>query len=297
MPLASMTGFGRNEGAHLGLRWHWEVRSVNGRGLDVRLRLPPGLEAIEPRVREAVAKRVSRGSLNVTLNAAREQAAVNLVLNEAVLDRVLAALARVQAKTTVAFDKPRPEAVLALRGVLEATDDAESEAVFEARATAMLASLEQALAGLVAARRAEGDRLAAVLSGQVDSIARLVVQVESAPARTPEAVRTRLREQVQRLLEAGAALDEGRLYQEAAFIATRADIEEELKRLAAHVAAARELIAAKEPVGRRFEFLVQELNREANTLCSKSSDIEITRAGLELKTVIDQMREQVQNIE
>lgn len=297
MPLASMTGFGRSEGAHLGLRWHWEVRSVNGRGLDVRLRLPPGLEAIEPRVREAVAKRVSRGSLNVTLNAAREQAAVNLVLNEAVLDRVLAALARVQAKTTVAFDKPRPEAVLALRGVLEATDDAESEAVVEARATAMLASLEQALAGLVAARRAEGDRLAAVLSGQVDSIARLVVQVESAPARTPEAVRTRLREQVQRLLEAGAALDEGRLYQEAAFIATRADIEEELKRLAAHVAAARELIAAKEPVGRRFEFLVQELNREANTLCSKSSDIEITRAGLELKTVIDQMREQVQNIE
>ena len=297
MPFASMTGFARSDGTSGSTRWHWEARSVNGRGLDLRLRLPPGSEALEPRVREAVGRRFTRGNISLSLTTTRDEATVDLRLNEAVLERVLAALVRVQANTALGFDRPRPEAVLALRGVLEVEEAAESEAAVEARAAAMLASLETALADLARARVEEGGRLARVLADQLTGIERLVAKIAASPSRTPEAVRARLREQLQRLLDASATLDEGRLYQEAAMIATRADIEEELKRLVAHVAAARDLIAAQEPVGRRFEFLTQEFNREANTLCSKSNDIEITRAGLELKAVIDQMREQVQNIE
>ena len=297
MPLSSMTGFARSDGAHGGTRWHWEVRSVNGRGLDVRLRLPPGMEVLEPRVRDAVSKRLARGSISLTLNAVRDQVGVDLRLNEAVLARVMEAISRVQVAGGDAFDRPRPEGVLALRGVLEANEPADTEAVVESRNAALLASLDVALAALVRARGEEGGRLAAVLGDQLSAVERLVAHVAASPARAPDAIRARLTEQLRRLHDAGATLDEGRIYQEAALIATRADVEEELKRLTAHVAAARDLIAAKDPVGRRLDFLTQELNREANTLCSKANHIEITRAGLELKAVIDQMREQVQNIE
>jgi uncharacterized protein (TIGR00255 family) len=295
MALKSMTGFARTDGAIGPTSWHWEVRSVNGRGLDLRLRLPPGYEGLEARIRETVSKRIARGSVTINLNVRRSEGGTQIKLNEAALRQVLAALDGLKGRIELA--PPSAEALLGIKGVLEVVEPEESEAETEARTAAMLAGLGEALDAMVRARAAEGRHLEAVLLQQLASIDRLVAAIEAAPARTPEAIRQRLREQVGRLLEAGATLDEGRLYQEAAMLATRADVAEELKRLAAHIAAARELIVSLEPAGRRFDFLAQEFNREANTVCSKSIDPETTRAGLELKAVIDQMREQVQNIE
>ncbi len=295
MTIKSMTGFARADGAMGAISWHWEVRSVNGRGLDVRLRLAPGYEALEARVREAVAKHISRGSVTANLNVKRSEGATQIRLNEAAVRQVLVALDRLKAMTEVA--PPRAEALLGIKGVLEVAEPEESEAETQARSEAMLASLATALDAMVRSRQAEGGRLKTIVLQQLESIERLVAVVEASPARAPEAIRQRLKDQVARLLETGVGLDEARLYQEAAILATRADVEEELKRLAAHIAAARDLVASREPAGRRLDFLAQEFNREANTLCSKSADPETTRAGLELKAVIDQMREQVQNIE
>ncbi len=295
MALKSMTGFARRDGARGGMRWHWEVRSVNGRGLDLRLRLAPGTEGLEHRVREATQKRVVRGNVSVTLTVQRDAGAAEIRVNDDALDQVLAAVARVRAKGQ--FDNPRPEGVLALRGVMELVEPIESEAEADARLAAMLADYEAALVGLTDNRAREGARLEAVLSEQVTQIESLVSRVAASPARSTDAIRRRLAEQVRRLTDAVPSLDPERLHQEAVLLATRADVEEELARLRAHIAAARELLAAKEPTGRKLDFLTQEFNREANTLCSKSNDVEITRLGLDLKAVIDQMREQVQNIE
>jgi len=295
MTIKSMTGFARADGARGSVAWHWEVRAVNGRGLDIRLRLPPGLEGLEPRVREAVAQRITRGSLSISLNVKRSDGATEVRINEAALAQVLAALEGLRARLNA--PAPRAEALLALRGVLEVVEreDTESEAL--ARNEAVLASLAEALDGVLRARRAEGGRLEAVIGEQLEAIARLIARIEAAPARSPAAIRQRLAEQLARLIEAGPGLDEQRLHQEAALLATRADVEEELKRLAGHITAARELLAAPQPAGRQLDFLAQEFNREANTVCAKASDAEVTRLGLELKAVIDQMREQVQNIE
>lgn len=192
---------------------------------------------------------------------------------------------------------PSAEALLNIKGVLELVEPEETEAETAARVEAMLASLDAALDGMVRTRSEEGQRLRAIVLDQLGNIERLVAVIESSPSRTAEAIRQRLREQVGRLLDTGVAFDEARLYQEAALLAARADIEEELKRLTAHIAAARELLDTGEPAGRRLDFLAQEFNREANTLCSKASGPDTVRSGLELKAVIDQMREQVQNIE
>jgi uncharacterized protein (TIGR00255 family) len=295
MTIKSMTGFARADGSTGPVAWHWELRSVNGRGLDLRLRLPPGFEGLEPRVREMAGKRISRGSLAVNLNVKRGDGATQIQLNEAALGQVLDALERLR-KTTGAAP-PQAEALLGIKGVLEVVEREESEEELQARIEAMLIGLGEALDGMVRARETEGGRLRTIILDQLAAIERLVSAIATAPARTPEAIRRRLTEQLARLLETGTSLDENRLYQEAAMLATRADVEEELQRLGAHVAAARELLDSGEPAGRRLDFLAQEFNREANTLCSKASDPEMTRAGLELKAVIDQMREQVQNIE
>jgi uncharacterized protein (TIGR00255 family) len=295
MTIKSMTGFARADGAVGTLGWHWELRSVNGRGLDIRLRVPPGFEALEPRIREAVARRVTRGNLTVNLNVRRASGQTEIRLNEVALKQVLAAVEHLRATTPLA--PPSAEALLNVRGVLELVEPEETEAEAAARAEAMLASLDAALDSLIEARGAEGRRLGTIVAQQVAEIERLVGEVERSPSRGVAAVRQRLKEQLGKLMETGAGLDETRLYQEAALLAARADVEEELKRLAAHVAAARTLLGAREPAGRRLDFLAQEFNREANTLCAKASDAETTRAGLDLKAVIDQMREQVQNIE
>jgi len=295
MTIKSMTGFARADGTAGPSSWHWELRSVNGRGLDIRLRVSPGSEGLEPRIREAVAKRISRGSLAVNLAVKRAHGQAEIRLNETALKQVVAAIESL--KATIAVGPPSPEALLNVRGVLELVEPEETEAEALVRAEAMLASLETALDGMVRARAEEGRRLKVIVLEQLAEIERLVAAIERSPARAPAAIRQRLKEQVGRLLETGVALDEARLYQEAALLAARADVEEELKRLTAHIAAARELLETSEPAGRRLDFLAQELNREANTLCSKANDAETTRAGLELKAVIDQMREQVQNIE
>ncbi len=295
MSLKSMTGFGRADGSFGGISWTWEVRSVNGRGLDVRLRVPPGSDALEPRVREAVARRFARGSITISLQIQRETGATEIRLNEAALEQVLKAAEHIQHLT--GCERPRVEGLLALKGVLETVEPIEDEASLKARHDAMIASLEVALTGLAAARTAEGERLSAVIADQLSEIARLVAKVAASPSRTPSAIATRLAEQVRRLLDTGASLDRDRLHQEAVLIATRADVEEELQRLIAHVAATRELLGESGPAGRKLDFLTQEFNREANTLCSKANASDVTGAGLALKTVIDQMREQVQNIE
>ena len=293
MTLNSMTGFARADGSAKGVRWYWEVKSVNGRGLDIRVRLPQGHDQLEPKIREAAAKRFVRGSLTVNLNAQREAAAVEVRVNEAALAQVLRAVDEVRRLTGA--PPPSADGLLALRGVLDVT---EADNSLDADvAAAMLASLESALLALASARAAEGQRLTAVLTAHIDEIERLTRQVQTSPSRTPEAIAARLAEQVAKLTDASSTFDPARLHQEAILIATRSDVEEEIQRLAAHVASARALLAESQPAGRKFDFLAQEFNREANTLTSKAIDMDISRAGLALKTVIDQMREQVQNIE
>jgi uncharacterized protein (TIGR00255 family) len=295
MTIKSMTGFARADGTIGATNWHWEVRSVNGRGLDIRSRLPPGYEGLEPRVRELVSKRISRGSISLNLAVRGSDANSQIRLNERALEHVLAALQ--QLKSVVDVAQPRADGLLGIKGVLEVVEPEEKEADVEARNQAMLAGLAEALDNMVRARAGEGRRLQTIIQEQLTSIERLVAGIAALPARSPSVIRERLKEQVGRLLETGINLDEARLYQEAALLGARADIEEELKRLETHIAGARELIVSSEPAGRRLDFLAQEFNREANTLCSKANDAETTKAGLELKSVIDQMREQVQNIE
>lgn len=295
MAIKSMTGFARTEGNAGHVAWVWELRAVNGRGLDLRLRLPPGYEPLEPRVREAAGRSLVRGNVSINLNIKRTEGVTQIRLNEAALGQVLAALEAVRAR--VGGETPRADQILAMRGVLEVAEGEDDPDAIRARQDELMAGLAAALDRLNAMRAEEGARLAAVLAAQLSSIEALVAQVAASPAHTPEAMRQKLKDQLARVLGETSQLDEARLYQEAALLATRADVEEELKRLGAHIAAARALLTAKEPSGRRLDFLAQEFNREANTLCSKSADTEITRIGLELKAVIDQMREQVQNIE
>jgi uncharacterized protein (TIGR00255 family) len=293
MAISSMTGFARSEGTLGPVRWHWEVRSVNGRGLDMRFRVPPGFEGLEPALREGLQRQFARGSFNVSLNMQRETGAVGVKLNEAVLAEVLRAAERV--RELAGGEPPGVASLLGVKGVLEIADtDGEQR---EELIAALRETFGRTLDSVAAARASEGRRLEPVLSGMLAGIEEHVARVAASPARTVEAVRQRLAEQVARLLDVAPSLDHDRLYQEAALLANRVDVEEELKRLTAHVAAARELLAGTGAVGRKLDFLAQEFNREANTLCSKANDPEITRAGLALKSLIDQLREQVQNIE
>lgn len=293
--LASMTGFSRSEGVCDGLGWAWELRSVNGRGLDLRLRLPPGCDALEPALREAVAKRLRRGSVTANLVVKRDETP-HLVADPAALEQVLS-LAQALAARIPGAPAPRPEALLALPGVLRPAEAEEDEAATRKRHAALLAGFATALEGLVAARLGEGARLARVLSGQLDEIAALRAQAETEAAGQPAEQRARMLEQVAALLAELPALPEERIAQEVSLLAARSDVREELDRLAAHIAAARALLAEGVAVGRRLDFLVQEFNREANTLCSKSASVALTATGLKLKAVIEQLREQVQNIE
>lgn len=289
-----MTGFARADGEHQGMRWHWEVKSVNGKSLDVRCRLPAGFEGLEQQIRDLVGRHVRRGNCQVSLQIHRDVAAGGVRINDEVLGQVIAAVELVRKRCDSA--PPSPEGILALKGVLEVSEPTEWLAD-EAAQAAMVVSLGTALSDLVASRRAEGARLSSVIAAQVASISRLTMDARDAAARRPEAIRVRIAEQVAKLVEASPALDPDRLHQEAVLLATRVDVQEEIDRLGAHVEAARQLLDSAEPAGRKLDFLTQEFIREANTLCSKASDPSLTAIGLDLKAVIDQMREQVQNIE
>jgi uncharacterized protein (TIGR00255 family) len=295
MPLSSMTGYARASASHEGLHWQWDVKSVNGKGLDVRSRLAPGFEAFEVSVREAVQRRLKRGNLQVTLVCDRGGSSHHLIVNEEALEQAVELAERLRQR--LGGDPPRAELLLALRGVLDVATPEDSEEALAGRDAAMTRSLDEALTALIAARRAEGVRLAAIIARQLDRIEALTLAAQDSPARSVQAIHARLAEQVARLMQASASFDQDRLHQEAVLLATRADIQEEIDRLIAHIEAARKLLTAEEPVGRQFDFLAQEFNREANTLCSKAPDRALTAIGLELKAVIDQLREQVQNIE
>ena len=295
MALQSMTGFSRATGVHPGNAFAWELKSVNGKGLEVRLRLPPGLERIEQPVREALQKRFTRGQFYAVLNLTRQGAAASAVINEALLNEVAALAKRLEEEFGLA--PARADGLLALRGVLEFADPLSTEEQAAAFDTAILAALDEALAGLEKARLEEGAALGRLLLGHVDEIEGLTLKAEADPSREPQTIRAKLADQVRLVMDAMPTLDEGRLSMEAAFLATKADIREEIDRLKTHVAAARALLDAGGPVGRKLDFLSQEFIRESNTLCSKSNAAAITAIGLELKAVVDRFREQVQNLE
>jgi uncharacterized protein (TIGR00255 family) len=292
--LASMTGYARAIGAVPGASFVCEVKSVNGRGLDIRLRLAPGLDVLESDIRQLIGKMVSRGSLTFSLAIEREGAGGDLLINRQALATVLAAIDELSGK--VAAAPPSLDGILGLKGVLEQRDRPMSAAAEEALASAILEGAAQALVDLVLARRQEGAQIAGVLLDRLDEIEALVQRAESHPARSRDAILAKLRQQVAELAD-DITIPQDRLAQEALLLATKADIREELDRLAAHIAAARQLIRGGGAVGRRLDFLAQEFNREANTLCSKSNAVELTTIGLDLKAAIDQLREQVQNIE
>ena len=296
MSLQSMTGFARVAAEHAGAAIVWEVKSVNGKGLEFRPRLPQGFERLEPMLRQAVQKRFARGSFQAALTVTRGTGAqAQPVVNEAFLRDVAGLALRLQEQFGTA--PATADGLLCLRGVLEMPERAETEEERAALDAAIEAGLADALAGLADARRAEGEALGALLAGHLDAIEALTLRAEADPSREPAAIRARLAEQVRLLLDASAGLDEARLHQEAALLATRADIREEIDRLKTHVASARALLHAGGAVGRKLDFLAQEFNRESNTLCSKSSAAAVTAIGLELKAVVDQFREQVQNLE
>jgi uncharacterized protein (TIGR00255 family) len=292
--IASMTGFARAEGSAAGLTWAWELRSVNGRGLDLRLRLPPGWDLLEPALREAVGKVLKRGNVTANLAIKRENEP-RLVADPVALEQALALALDLHARIP-GSPVPRAEAVLGLPGVLRPAQT--DEAVDRSGATAAAqAGFVQALAALVVARRAEGARLAATLNDLLAEIAALHAQAAVEAADQPAAQRAKVMDNLQALLREAPSLPEERIAQEVALLAARSDVREELDRLASHIQAAHALLQEAANIGRRFDFLVQEFNREANTLCSKSASVALTATGLKLKATIEQLREQVQNIE
>ena len=294
MSLQSMTGFARLDG-HTGRhQWAWELRSVNGKGLDVRLRLPPGFERLETEARRVLAGRFARGNIQAGLSLQTGENRVEAVVNQAALDAVMA----LKDRLGDAVD-PAPlkfDTLLSIRGIVDFKDVADDEQELAALDSDLIQALERAATAMAAMREAEGAALAAVLLAQIGAIEKLTRIVESDPSRTPEQIRARLEAQLAALME-DKALDRDRLHQEVAILATKADVREEIDRLKSHIAAARDLLRKGGPVGRKLDFLAQEFNRESNTICSKSNSAAVTAAGIELKVVIDQFREQVQNLE
>jgi uncharacterized protein (TIGR00255 family) len=300
LPLASMTGFARADGTLPdGTSFLWEVRSVNGRSLDLRLRLPNGLDGLEPVLRELAAGRLRRGNVSATLTLGREErAGPRLVPDPAALDQALA-VALDLARRIPGAPPPRAEALLALPGVMraEAAEAVEDEAAREAKRTALADGFGRALDGLVASRRAEGEKLAAILGTLLDEIAALREAAAALAASQPETQQARLREQLAALLDGDRRVPEDRLAAEVALLATRSDVREEIDRLGAHIEQARALMQVGEAVGRKLEFLTQEFVREANTLSSKSTTTALTRTGLDIKAAIERLREQAANVE
>jgi uncharacterized protein (TIGR00255 family) len=294
MTVSSMTGFARTQDHWGPWRCAWEIKTVNSKGLDLRLRTPPNFDALEIKARALIAERLTRGTCFANLAAKRDDAAGITRINRPALERIL------QAVEDLPLHGLRPaslDGLLALRGVVEVVEPEDSEAQRNALEKKILAMLSQTLDALVASRNGEGLALAKILGARLDRIAELSAQAEQSPARTPDAIRARLAQHVAALLESANGLDPLRLYQEAVMLAVKADIREELDRLAAHVASARASLSAGGPIGRRLDFLAQEMSRETNTLCAKSNDPALSALGLELKIEVEQWREQVQNVE
>jgi uncharacterized protein (TIGR00255 family) len=299
MTLQSMTGFARTQGAvDAGVatgKWTWELRSVNSKGLDIRLRLPLGFESVENACRKAISETLARGNIQASLQFTRDGSEPVPTINRAALEAVLQNLESLRARLGGA--PPSAESIFLIKGVLEYGEAEASEEDIAIRNAAIVAGLVEALKELKSARLSEGTAIRCLLENQLAAINKLVMIVQSDPSRTPETIRERLETQLAPLLEDCSAIDPQRLHQEAAILATRADLREEIDRLSAHIDAGRNLIASGGPVGRKLDFLAQEFNRECNTICSKSNAASVTAAGLEMKLVIDQFREQIQNLE
>ncbi len=295
MALASMTGFARSHDVAGTYAWAWELKSVNAKGLDLRLRLPPGWDAVEVPARTNATQVLARGTVYATLTVNRQGVPPVVRVNEPVLNAVLATMKTLTGQVDAAA--PRLDGILALKGVIEVIEQDESEDERRAAETAVIAGFNQTLAELAAMRRREGEALGQILTQRVHEIATLAARADAVPGRKPEAIKTRIAEQLAAVLDASDRFDADRLHQEAILIATKADIREELDRLASHTKQVERLIADGGAIGRRLDFLAQEFNREANTICSKSNDVELTNIGLELKSVVEQFREQVQNLE
>ena len=295
MRVASMTGFSRTQGAVGPWSYAWELKSVNSKGLDIRLRLPPVFDSLEIKARQAIAARLTRGAITVNLTAKRVDEAASVQINRLILDRLLSALAQ-----TPLPENLRPaslDGLLALPGVIEVTQPQEDETLRNQVEADILSALEEALDALVAARHAEGEALRQILSLRLTHIRQLTRNADAHPARQADAIRARLIQNLAKLVENVEGLDQARLHQEAVLLAVKSDIREELDRLQAHVDSVNELLATGGPIGRRLDFLAQELGRESNTLCAKSNDPALTAIGLDLKIEVEQFREQVQNIE
>ena len=290
-----MTGFARGHGMCGAYSWTWELKSVNAKGLDLRLRLPPTWESVEGQVRNNIAQILARGTIHATLTVDRQGVAPVVRVNEAVLAAVLGTIKSLAGRLEAA--EPRLDGILSLKGVIEVVEPDEREDDRVAAEAAVIAGVRATVAELAVMRRHEGEVLQRLLSQRIREIAALAARADTVPGRRPEAIKARIAEQVAILLDASNRFDSDRLHQEAILIASKADIREELDRLASHVEQAERLIAQGGAVGRRLDFLAQELNREANTLCSKSNDVELTNIGLELKSIVEQFREQVQNLE
>jgi uncharacterized protein (TIGR00255 family) len=293
MGVSSMTGFARVDGEAAGISWVWELKSVNGRSLDLRLRLPPGYDGIEAPLRASLGGRLRRGTISANLTINRV-APPTIRINREMLDRVLALIGELAGEVEAA--PPRLDGLIGLRGVIETVED-EPDEIVEVRRAAVVAAWSVALDRLVTARGEEGARIDAVLSVQLAELAELVASASASAAAQPAALRARLEQSLAALDDLVPGMPQERVAQELALLVSRADIREELDRLRAHISQAGELLGKGEAVGRQLDFLCQELNREANTLCSKSADIELTRIGLSLKAAVEQFREQVQNLE
>lgn len=293
MPLSSMTGFARVDGALGDTRWTWELKSVNGRGLEPRFRLPPGYDFLEPELRKLLSERFSRGSFNAFLALKGAAVEGTFVVNRAALESALKLIEEIRLR--IDCEKPRPEGVLALRGVAEQESALDDDDVRAALADALKENFKAAVEALQGARRREGEALARLIRAQLAEIERLTNAARQSAEVAPDAIKARIAAQLGELLS--GALPADRVAEEAALLAVKADIREELDRLTAHVAAGRALLEEAGAIGRKLDFLTQELNREANTLCSKAQDMALKRVGLDLKTAVDQMREQVQNVE
>jgi len=295
MALSSMTGFARSHGSSGDYAFEWELKSVNAKGFDLRLRFPPGWDDIEPLLRKRASELLARGTIYANLAVKRATIASAVRVNEELLAAILKVASDLSARTGAAA--PTVDGLLGIKGVIEVVEPEADEAADQAARAAALASFDEALGGLVDMRRREGAALGDILKQRLDEIERLAARAEAAPGRRPDAVRSRLAEKVAALLETSDRFDPDRLSQEAVLIAAKADIREELDRIASHVAQARELIGKGGAIGRRLDFLAQEFNREVNTTCSKADDLELTNIGLEMKNVVEQFREQVQNLE
>ncbi len=295
MAVSSMTGFARAAGANGVWRWAFELKTVNAKGLDVRLRMAPPFDRVEAEARQRLGKALARGTCFATLSAQREGSASAPRIDEAALAALAAAAYAAAEKAGLA--PPTMDGLLAVRGVVEVAEAEDDEASVVAACAGALASLDEALIALAAARRAEGEALGRVMRERLDAIETLTLAADANPARKPEAIRARLAESVAALLDSGRGFDENRLHQEAIVLASKADIREELDRLKTHVAAARALIEEGGAIGRRLDFLAQEFSREASTLCANAKDVSLTAQGLEIRAQIEQFREQAQNIE